>query len=140
MEGAPVIQCGLDFERAARAERADEQSQQLARVSDALAPRIVAWALERIGQTFHASELREAVGGAPASADRVLRDLRRRGVIGYAVTDRARSQYELRFVRPERLDDPLPEQPERLRERKAKLLEQLAEIEAALRAAEGQAA
>lgn len=128
---ASVIQCGLDFERAARAERADEQSQQLARVSDAL---------ERVGRTFYSSELHEAVGGAPASADRVLRDLRRRGVIGYAVTDRARSQYELRFVRPERLDDPLPEQPERLRERKAKLLEQLAEIDAALRAAEGQAA
>lgn len=135
-----MIQCGLDFERAARAERADEQSQQLARVSDALAPRIVAWALERIGDEFHADELREAVGGAPASADRVLRDLRRRGVVGYVCVNRRTSLYVIRFVRPERLGDPLPEQPERLRERKAKLLEQLAEIEAALRAAEGQAA
>lgn len=135
-----MIQCGLDFERVARAERADEQSQQLTRVSTALAPRIVAWALERVGKTFHASELREAVGGAPASADRVLRDLRRRKVIGYVVTDRARSEYEILFVEPDRLDEPLPEPPERLRERRAKLLETLAQIDAALRAAEGQAA
>lgn len=135
-----MIQCGLDFERRERAERADEQASHLTRVSTALAPRIVAWALERVGKTFHADELREAVGGAPASADRVLRDLRRRKVIGYVVTDRARSEYELLFVRPDLLDEPLPEQPERLLERKAKLLEQLAEIDAALRAAEGRAA
>lgn len=135
-----MIQCGLDFERRERAERADEQASHLTRVSTALAPRIVAWALERVGKTFHADELREAVGGAPASADRVLRDLRRRKVIGYVVTDRARSEYEILFVRPDLLDEPLPEQPERLLERKAKLLEQLAEIDAALRAAEGQAA
>jgi hypothetical protein len=135
-----MIQCGLDFERVERAERADTQAQHLARVSDALAPRIVAWALERIGQEFHADELREAVGGAPASADRVLRDLRRRGVVGYACKSRRASLYVIRFVRPELLDAPLPEQPDRMRERRARLLEQIAQIDAALRAAEGEAA
>jgi hypothetical protein len=52
---------------------------------------------------FHADELRQFVAQrhptAPASADRILRDLRQRGLIGYRVVNRRQSMYEVEFVR-----------------------------------------
>lgn len=134
------LQRAFSFEQIERVERAEEQRAQLDRVSDALAPKIVSWALARVGREFVSSELHEAVGGAPASADRVLRDLRKRGVLGYELVNRARALYRLTFVRPDRLDAPRKKtKREQLAERRARLLERVAEIDAAL-AAEGEAA
>lgn len=79
-----------------------EQEQQLARVTGALGRAILSFARSRqaTGQVeFHADELREWVAArcpaAPASADRVLRDLRRAGLVAYEVTNRHQSLYRL---------------------------------------------
>lgn len=80
----------------------EEQEQQLARVTGALGRAILSFARSRkaTGQVeFHADELREWVAArcpaAPASADRVLRDLRRAGLLDYAVENRRASLYRL---------------------------------------------
>lgn len=80
----------------------EEQEQQLARVTGALGRAILSFARSRkaTGQVeFHADELREWVAArcpaAPASADRVLRDLRRAGLLDYEVIDRRKSLYRL---------------------------------------------
>jgi hypothetical protein len=54
---------------------------------------------------FHADDLRvfveTAIGkSAPASADRILRDLRKAGKINYVVTDRSKSLYKLLPITP----------------------------------------
>lgn len=72
------------------------------RISDA----IVAFCRKRVGQEFHADDLRRFVSvatgtNAPASSDRVLRDLRQRGVIVYTVVNRAKSLYRVDKVRHE---------------------------------------
>ena len=59
--------------------------------------------LYRHGQpNFHADDLRDYVSAhvqtAPASADRILRDLRARGEIGYTVTNRRKSLYQLHWA------------------------------------------
>lgn len=54
---------------------------------------------------FHADDLRRAVaheiGGfvAPGSPDRVMRDLRQKGIIGYRVLSRSESLYEVLWIR-----------------------------------------
>lgn len=86
-------QTSLDFRRT-------EQAAQLARVSANLGDRIVEFCRARVGQTFRAAELHAAcAGSAPASADRVLRALRREGRIGYVVESRSGSLYRVEFVR-----------------------------------------
>ena len=79
-----------------------EQRQQLDRVSS----RIGAAALEfcQANRQFHAGELHQHVEratgvSAPASADRILRNLRQRGVIEYRVVSRRESLYEVTSVR-----------------------------------------
>jgi hypothetical protein len=68
-----------------------------ARIADA----ILLYCRQRAGRTFHADDLRRHVDGmveggcAPASADRVLRDLRQKGVVRYTVIDRSKSLYQL---------------------------------------------
>lgn len=53
-------------------------------------------------QEFTASELRAYVGrvhgSAPASPDRILRDLRQRGLIGYECVSRKESRYRVTSV------------------------------------------
>lgn len=54
----------------------------------------------RTHPTFHAQELRDYVAAetgiiAPASADRVLRDLRQKGLIDYKIVNRRASLYEV---------------------------------------------
>jgi hypothetical protein len=53
-------------------------------------------------KTFHAGDLHEAVAGdaqiAPASADRILRALRQKGVINYRVLSRKESLYEVTSI------------------------------------------
>lgn len=74
------------------------QEQQLERVAEKIAAAILSFA--KPGRRFHADELRqhveEACGKlAPGSADRVLRDLRARGLVAYRCTNRKESSYEI---------------------------------------------
>lgn len=85
----------------------DEQQAQITRVTGALASAILRFCRARLttGRSeFYANELREYVQGsqdsAPASADRVLRALRRQGVIEYTVVSRADSLYKIVRVNP----------------------------------------
>lgn len=75
-----------------------EQARQLDRVRGKTAEAIVEF-FEGLqcGQEFHADDLRQAVASrvmvAPGSPDRVMRDLRQKGVIKYQVVSRADSLY-----------------------------------------------
>lgn len=80
-----------------------EQQQQLERVAARIGDAILTF-VRRLRAfettTFHADDLREfvmrAVGRtAPGSADRVLRDLRARGLVRYQVINRRESLYRL---------------------------------------------
>lgn len=69
-------------------------------VSARIGTAIVAFCDARRGQSFYMEQLRrhveEVVGHvAPGSPDRVLRDLRQRGIVSYRVLDRSRSLYEV---------------------------------------------
>jgi hypothetical protein len=80
------------------------QSEELERVSARIAGAVIHFCRKHQGKTFHADDLRLHVqravgGGAPASADRVLRDLRQRGVINYEVISRSESRYLCHRVR-----------------------------------------
>lgn len=84
----------------------DEQQENLDRVSSRIAWSIIRFLrgrLATIDHFFHADELRAAVIhdtgiAAPASADRVLRDLRQKKKIGYRVVNRRESLYEALWV------------------------------------------
>jgi hypothetical protein len=78
----------------------NEQQQQLLRVRSSLADLIVAFWTRKLAAPspdFYADELRRAIAvgvkSAPASADRVLRDLRQAKRINYTVVSRSRSLY-----------------------------------------------
>lgn len=75
----------------------NEQQQNLSRVSNQIASIITTFLEARLNQEFYCDELRrfvsERVTVAPGSPDRVLRDLRKRGVISYEVVSRSRSLY-----------------------------------------------
>ena len=80
----------------------EEQQAQLSRVTGAIACEILKFARYRLKvgvPEFHADDLRASVSAAlrtaPGSADRVLRDLRRSGVLSYEVVDRRASLYRL---------------------------------------------
>ena len=138
----PDLQRAFSFEQLTRVDRADAAREQLTRVRSELGPRIVAWASNRLASgaaEFRASELKAAVAGAPASPDRVLRDLRKRGVVGYEVVSKPKSLYRLTYVHPDRLDAPRKSKRERLEEQLARHLERVEELRTAI-AAEGEAA
>lgn len=70
-----------------------------ARIDDA----ILEFCRENVGRHFHADDLRRHVDQrcgmtAPGSADRILRDLRKRGDLNYIVVNRAQSLYRLEGV------------------------------------------
>lgn len=91
---------GADAPR--RRKRQSEQSRQLARVRGKIAPAVMTFLRERgVGATFHAAELHDFVGDdvAPASADRVLRDLRKTGDCDYEVLNRRASEYQITALR-----------------------------------------
>ena len=76
----------------------DEQAENLERVSSRIGRAIVNFCREH--RQFHADELRRAVVretgiAAPASADRILRQLRQQGKLDYVVIDRRGSFYEV---------------------------------------------
>lgn len=69
-----------------------------ARVSSRIGGAVVEFC--RANRMFHAGELHRHVElatgvSAPASADRILRDLRKRGVVNYRVVSRGESLYEV---------------------------------------------
>lgn len=84
------------------APKAPEQSQQLARVTGRIGEAVLSFCRSREGDTFRAAELAAYVldqaGGAPASADRVLRQLRAQGHLDVELVDRAGSLYRVRHV------------------------------------------
>ena len=73
----------------------------LERVRGAIADAVVAFCRSRYatGREFHAQELRDYVARvnptAPASADRILRDLRQRGLVRYVLVSRSKSLYRV---------------------------------------------
>lgn len=79
----------------------EEQREELDRVRSRIGFAVLCFCREH--RSFHADDLRrwviETAGiAAPASADRVLRDLRQRGKLNYIVTSRRASQYVVLFV------------------------------------------
>lgn len=82
------------------------QRQNLARVRDRIGPLVLAFCRARLAAgnaTFRVAELHEhvraALSVAPASADRILRDLRRAGSLDYRVLNRRESLYEILSVK-----------------------------------------
>lgn len=81
------------------------QDRELRRVRGAIGNAIVAFCRAHLRQAFRATELRayvEAQCGptAPGSSDRILRALRRDGVVAYQVLNRAQSLYLVTEVAP----------------------------------------
>lgn len=79
-----------------------EQAAHISRVTSQIARAILTFCRSRLatGQSeFHADDLRAWVSvreaTAPGSADRILRDLRRAGVVDYRVVNRAQSLYRV---------------------------------------------
>ncbi len=74
-----------------------EQGPEIDRVRSRIAPLVIAFWRAHIDREFFVEELRrfitDAKIAAPASPDRILRDLRQRGVINYIVISRSRSLY-----------------------------------------------
>jgi hypothetical protein len=81
------------------------QQENLDRVSQRIAPAVLAFC-QSIGlKEFFADDLRRYVRRmvgevAPGSPDRVLRDLRRKGMIDYRVVSRSESLYQMLRVGP----------------------------------------
>jgi len=79
-----------------------EQAENLERVTHRIGQLVVEFCRSRVGKQFYADELRAYVlagmRGAPGSPDRILRDLRQRGVIDYVVVSRAKSLYRVEAV------------------------------------------
>ena len=81
------------------------QAQELARVEHHIADYVIDFCrlvLSRPVPEFFADELRRYVSlrtvGAPASPDRVLRDLRKKGAVQYRVISRSGSLYRVEAV------------------------------------------
>lgn len=82
------------------------QDAELARVRSKMAKAVLKFCQGRLGvkaPRFHAEDLRrylsyDQVFFAPGSPDRILRDLRKRGLIAYVVRDRRQSIYELTWA------------------------------------------
>ena len=75
----------------------DMHFENLSRVRAGIGSAVLEFCRARVGKEFHADELRRFVASkhptAPASADRILRDLRRSGDLDYTVTSRRASTY-----------------------------------------------
>ena len=81
------------------------QRAHLARVLNGIGATVMDFARGRgAGAQFHADELRAFIAArhptAPGSADRILRDLRQRGVLSYSVVNRRASLYRIERVAP----------------------------------------
>ena len=89
----------FDASRPVASPRAPEQARHLARVTGRIGGSVLAFCRGRVGQSFRAADLAAFVmsdcGGAPASADRVLRQLRAQGFLDVQLEDRAGSLYRV---------------------------------------------
>jgi hypothetical protein len=76
-----------------------EQRQNIERVGEAISQLVIAFLRSHIGKEFHVESLRQFVYSnvdgyvAPASPDRILRDLRQKGKVNYEVVSRSKSLY-----------------------------------------------
>lgn len=75
----------------------------LQRASSRVSKAIRQFCQNRVGQQFHADDLRAYVAiaagpTAPGTADRVLRDMRQKKQIGYRVLNRRASLYKVDFA------------------------------------------
>ena len=80
-----------------------EQQRQIERVTSAIGLTVMEFCrLVGVGGTFHAQELRAFMDKqtAPGSPDRILRDLRGRGVLDYVVESRTKSLYRVTSLQP----------------------------------------
>lgn len=79
-----------------------EQAKQIKRVTTRIGRIVVDFCRQHTGREFHAADLVAYVedhsDGAPASPDRILRDLRQRGVVSYHVVSRSKSLYRIDSV------------------------------------------
>ena len=76
-----------------------QQTENLQRVGQKIGAAIMTFYEADPDAAFHADDLRDSVRDqcgkvAPASSDRVLRDLRKKGEINYEVTNRRKSLYQ----------------------------------------------
>ncbi len=99
-----TMQLGFDFDRAPqhkRPRRRVEQAAQLERVQRGIGAAVLEFCREH--STFRGADLcdfvRARCGGTPESAARILRQLRRQGLVDYENTDRAESLYTVRRVK-----------------------------------------
>jgi len=80
----------------------DAQAENIQRVRGRIGPAVYAFCCEHLGGEFHGSELKEYVEEramvAPASPDRILRDLRQGGFIDYVIVSRSKSLYRITAV------------------------------------------
>lgn len=92
----------LDPQTWSAGERA-QQAAHLARVTSAIGQAVLEFC-RSIGANgeFHAKQLHDYVGShvAPASADRILRQMRSAGRVNYAVVNRRASLYRITAVAP----------------------------------------
>jgi hypothetical protein len=81
----------------------NEQAENITRVRDSIAPHIIRFINERSGQEFRGADLQQYVAAhvngfvAPGSPDRILRDLRKRGVVDYELVSRSQSLYRAKL-------------------------------------------
>ena len=96
---APAQQSLLTWTPPQPSPRASEQGRQIARVSGKIAESVIAFCRLHVGETFIGVELcdyvRARCGGSPESALRVMRDLRKQGVIAAPNGSRSKSIYRV---------------------------------------------
>jgi hypothetical protein len=90
----------LLFPSSRPAKRKSAQRENLERVRSGIGKDVLAFIRSRgVGAKFCAGELSAWVTSkhscAPGSADRILRELRREGLLGYVVENRAQSRYRI---------------------------------------------
>jgi hypothetical protein len=80
--------------------KVSEQRENIERVNAAIREHVIRFIGAHIGEEFHIEELQRYVHDrvqgyvAPASPDRILRDLRQKGVLDYEVVSRSQSLYK----------------------------------------------
>lgn len=78
-----------------------EQDRQITRVAGKIGPTVLTFVqMHGPGGQFHAKDLHDFVGPsvAPASADRILRFLRRAGLFDYEIVNRRASLYQITSI------------------------------------------
>ncbi len=89
----------LDSRTSVVMREADLQRDCLESVSSRIAKHVLQFATTYCGLTFHSSQLHKYVADrvdiSPGSADRIMRDLKQKGLLNYTVVNRAKSLYKM---------------------------------------------